>query len=145
MDESGLRLREYLLNEKISQNEVAEMLGVSSAYVNMICMGRKSIGKKTAARLQEAVGVSAGWLLTGDGSMYVIPPAPAPLQEENIIDTYGKVIKDVEKLNHQLKEEIAEVRRLQQELIEVISEFRKPAKYEQPVLHPSIAADEQQK
>ena len=70
MDESGLRLREYLLNEKISQNEVAEMLGVSSAYVNMICMGRKSIGKKTAARLQEAVGVSAAWLLTGDGEMY---------------------------------------------------------------------------
>lgn len=145
MDDTGSRLKYYLESEGITQSEVADYLGMAKQYVNAICQCRKNVSKKTAARLQEGFGVSAAWLLTGDGSMYVIPPAPAPLQEENIIDTYGKVIKDVEKLNHQLKEEIAEVRRLQQELIEAISEFRKPAKYEQPVLHPSPAADEQQK
>lgn len=42
-------------------------------------MGKKSVGKKTANKLQELYDVSAGWLLTGNGSMY------ANQQEEPII------------------------------------------------------------
>lgn len=139
MDESGKRLREYLLDRKIGQSEVAAALNVSAAYVNMICMGKKGVGKKTAAKLQDAIGVSAGWLLTGEGNMYV---CPCPIKKEetesvevldeksleqklNVIKIYTKVIEDVQTLNKQLAAEVAEVIRLKNELIEVLSQFRK--------------------
>ena len=70
MDETGSRLKYYLESEGITQSEVADYLGMAKQYVNAICQCRKNVSKKTAARLQEGFGVSAAWLLTGDGEMY---------------------------------------------------------------------------
>lgn len=64
------RLRQFLKYEKITQQRVADDMGRTLQYVNGMVNGRSSIGKKVAARLQELYGVSSGWLLTGDGTMF---------------------------------------------------------------------------
>ena len=64
------RLRQFLKYEKITQQRVADDMGRTLQYVNGMVNGRSSIGKKVAARLQELYGVSSGWLLTGEGTMF---------------------------------------------------------------------------
>lgn len=70
MDESGIRLKRFLQAENIQQQDVARKLGKTKQYINLVCNGRTSVGKKLAKALQESIGVSAAWLLTGDGTMY---------------------------------------------------------------------------
>ena len=73
-DGSGLRLKHYLNQEQITQRAVAKHLGTMFQYINQICQGRKNVSKKMASQLQEGFGVSAGWLLTGEGTMYANQP-----------------------------------------------------------------------
>lgn len=70
MDESGIRLKRFLQEEGITQKQVGSALGISCQYINAVVKGRKGIGKAKAVELQKMFGVSAGWLLTGDGEMY---------------------------------------------------------------------------
>ena len=70
MDNSGLRLKHFLQVNGIEQKYLAEKIGKAKQYVNNICAGRKGVSKKMAPILQEAINVSASWLLTGDGNMY---------------------------------------------------------------------------
>ena len=69
MDDSGSRLKDFLIKEGIEQNDVAEFLQITPQYINAICQGRKNVSKKFASALQDKYGVNAGWLLTGDGNM----------------------------------------------------------------------------
>lgn len=62
-------LREYFNSQGITQREVAEKLGVSPAYINKLFRGEKAFGKKTAQQFQTLFGLSAPWLLTGEGEM----------------------------------------------------------------------------
>lgn len=70
MDTSGRRLKYFLTKEDIEQKRLANILGKTPQYVNGVCSERTTIGKKLANTLQEAIGVSAAWLLTGTGSIY---------------------------------------------------------------------------
>ena len=69
MDDSGIRLKEFLLKKGIEQKIVAEYLQVTPQYINAICQGRKNVSKKFANLLQKEYNVNAGWLLTGNGEM----------------------------------------------------------------------------
>lgn len=53
----------------ITQEQIAEKLGVSQAYVGMLLNGKKPFGKKQAVRFGELFGISPSWLLTYEGSM----------------------------------------------------------------------------
>lgn len=79
--DSGLRLKHYLSAEHIEQKSLAKNLGRTPQYVNAVCAGRTSIGKKLASTLQDMIGVNAGWLLTGQGSMYVDEPPSSQASE----------------------------------------------------------------
>lgn len=46
-------------------------MGVSPAYINSIFTGKRNLGKNNAEKLQEKFGLSASWLLTGEGSMLI--------------------------------------------------------------------------
>ncbi len=69
-DDSGFRLKRYLQERQLEQKYVAERVGVAKQYINSICNGRVMVSKKLAERLQDEIGVSAAWLLTGVGAMY---------------------------------------------------------------------------
>lgn len=65
-------LAEYFKSKGVTQSAIAEKLGVSKAYVNSLMTGKKAFGKAQAAKWSEMFGISASWLLTGEGDM--IPP-----------------------------------------------------------------------
>jgi len=70
MDYSGHRLDQFFSQNSIAQKDIATQLDLAPQYINAICRGRKNVSKTLAMRLQEIIGVSAAWLLTGTGSMY---------------------------------------------------------------------------
>lgn len=69
MDDVGSKLKEYFDNKGITQSEIAEKLGVSKAYVNALFTGKRAFGKKQAEAWVNLFGLSASWLLTGEGDM----------------------------------------------------------------------------
>ena len=69
MDDVGSKLKEYFENKGITQSEIAEKLGVSKAYVNALFTGKRAFGKKQAESWVNLFGLSASWLLTGEGDM----------------------------------------------------------------------------
>lgn len=66
-------LKFFFKREGISQQQVADKLGVKQTFINAIFNGRKSIGRQTAQKLHDAYGLSVAWLLTGEGDMMAEP------------------------------------------------------------------------
>lgn len=65
------RLKEYFKSKAISQKEIAVQLGVTQGYVALMLNGRQPFGRAAAKKWQEAFGLNASWLMTGDGPMLV--------------------------------------------------------------------------
>jgi phage repressor protein C with HTH and peptisase S24 domain len=62
-------LKAHIKRMGIGQVELAEMLKTSQPTLNAMINGKKPFGKKVAALWEEKFGISAAWLLTGEGSM----------------------------------------------------------------------------
>ena len=98
-------LRKYFRNQKITQKEIAEKMGVSNAYINAIFTGKTELGKKNAEVLQKLYGISAAWLLTGEGDMLlgdVSGSNNAVGSEASVCVNESKVI---EKMLNEMKEQ----------------------------------------
>ena len=65
------KLRQYFEDKGITQKSIASLLNVDPAYINKLLTGKKAFGKKTAQQFQDLYGLSASWLLTGEGTMLV--------------------------------------------------------------------------
>lgn len=73
MDSIGRKLKEHFDSVGITQKEIAELIGVSSQYINAVFNDRKPLGKKNAEKLANLFGLSISFLLTGEGKMLVAP------------------------------------------------------------------------
>lgn len=62
-------LASFFKENKKKQEDIAKDLSVTQQYVSSILSGKKSVGKKVAAKLSELYGLSFSWLLTGEGEM----------------------------------------------------------------------------
>ena len=71
-------LKRYFDERGITQQQVADALGVSLQYVNQLLNGRKTLGKKNAERLANLYGLSKPFLLTGEGELLLPSPTPTP-------------------------------------------------------------------
>ena len=71
MEDKQESLKSFFKEKGLTQEKVAELLGVSQAYVNSLFTGSKQFGKKQARRFEELVGMSETWLLTGKGEMVI--------------------------------------------------------------------------
>ena len=69
METVGKKLKEYFVNQGITQVEIANKLKVSSAYINSLFTGKRDFGKKQAELWSNQFGLSSSWLLTGEGEM----------------------------------------------------------------------------
>lgn len=89
-------LREFLSSQKLTQQEVANILGIRQTNVSALLRGERNFGKKMAERWSNAFGLRVNWLLTGEGPMFdtdkadttsesttdtPTPPAPSELDE----------------------------------------------------------------
>ena len=71
-------LKRYFDERGITQQQVADALGVSLQYVNQLLNGRKTLGKKNAERLANLYGLSKPFLLTGEGELLLPSSTPTP-------------------------------------------------------------------
>lgn len=69
MNEISSKLSQYFRDRHITQETIADTLGVSQQYVSGLLSGKKAFGKKQAQRFYECWGISPSWLLTGEGEM----------------------------------------------------------------------------
>ena len=67
-------LKSYFRAAGLSQNKMADMLGTSQAYVNSMLNAKSPFGRAAARRWEEVFGISASWLMTGEGEMLVEQP-----------------------------------------------------------------------
>lgn len=74
-------LAKFFISIGLSQKDVANRMGTSSAYINALLNGRKAIGKKQAVKMANLFGLSSSWLLTGQGEMLV--------RDESGINVFG--------------------------------------------------------
>ena len=86
-------LREFLSSQKLTQQEVADTLGIKQTNVSALLHGERNFGKKMAEKWSKAYGIRVNWLLTGEGTMFdtdntselvtdtFTPPAPSELDE----------------------------------------------------------------
>ena len=63
------KLKKFFEEKGISQQKVADTLGVSLPYVNAVLNGTKTLGKKNAEKWANLFGLSKTYLLTGEGSV----------------------------------------------------------------------------
>lgn len=127
------RLKRYFDENGVTQQQVADALGVSLQYVNQLLNGRKPLGKKNAERLASLYGLSKPFLLTGEGELtpgnyrQSTEKEVVPLTDEstaNIIELYAQRIRLVDDLRQSLKEELAEVHAIKEDMQTAVNDFR---------------------
>ena len=64
----GRRIREARLNKKIRQEELADKINVSVAYMSRVETGKSQINLKRLTQIAETLNVSPGYLLTGSNT-----------------------------------------------------------------------------
>ena len=69
MGDLSEKLRQFFKDEGLTQEKIADILGVTQPYVNSLLSGKRAFGKNQAQRFEELFGISASWLLTGKGEM----------------------------------------------------------------------------
>ena len=71
--EKSEKLSNFFINKGLTQKNIADTLGVSESCVNALIKGRRQFGKRTAYEWQRQFGLSAAWLMTGEGDMLHTP------------------------------------------------------------------------
>lgn len=96
MKEIADKLTKYFENKAISQKDIADKMGTSSAYVNAILNNRKEIGKRQAEKMSNLFGFSTSWLLTGEGEMLNSPAAENAAPPAHMEDGVHLPVLDVD-------------------------------------------------
>lgn len=66
---TGERVAAYRKDKRLSQQELADLLGVSRGYVGNIESGRNEPSSSFLMLLASKLNISADWILTGEGEM----------------------------------------------------------------------------
>lgn len=89
MTEISKELSKYLNDRGLTQKSIATTLGVSEQFVNALVNGRRAFGRKTSQEWQKHFGLSAVWLLTGEGDMLSSTSSAQPqpsVKNERVVD-----------------------------------------------------------
>lgn len=74
MVDIGRTLKEYFDKQGVTQQSIANTMGVSKAYVNRLFTGKAKFGKEAAEKWGNQYGLRKSWLLTGEGPMLTSSP-----------------------------------------------------------------------
>lgn len=99
-------LKRYFDERGITQQQVADALGVSLQYVNQLLNGRKTLGKKNAERLANLYGLSKPFLLTGEGELLLPSPTPTPQTSIDASSMVNAIIAAKDEVIESLKREL---------------------------------------
>lgn len=79
-------LKDFLKSKGLTQQQVADLFGVSQSYIGSLLNGTNRFGKKVAKQWSEQFGISEAWLLTGEGAMF---PGVGVMQNNQNGDNYN--------------------------------------------------------
>lgn len=101
----------FILSSKIESNkaELAEKLGVKPAKFSEILNKRMKAGMDIIQKLCIDYGVSADWLITGDGSMYrsaSVMNEASPPDRDRYVQLLESKIEDQQKIIDLLEEKV---------------------------------------
>lgn len=74
--------------EGISQKKFADKIGVSENYVWMMEKGERTPSDRTISDICREFGVNKGWLLTGEGEMYI-----PKNRSDQLVDFFGSILE----------------------------------------------------
>ena len=111
--EKSEKLSNFFVGRVLTQKTVADKLGVSEPCVNALICGRREFGKRTASEWQRQFGLSAAWLMTGEGEM-IRTPIHAEEGSVQVIGNASNVNagKTIDSLVELLKRKDAQIDRL---------------------------------
>ena len=84
-DKVNSELKKFFKHKGISQRKIAEILGTSQQYVQKL-LKSGTLSKGAAHKFAEAFGLSAAWLMTGEGCM---------MQDQSLEITTCKVVEEL--------------------------------------------------
>lgn len=76
MERISEQLIDFFKSQGITQEAIADRLGVSQQYISKLLSGKAAFGKKQAQRFNEIWGIQPSWLLTGEGDMFAKKKIP---------------------------------------------------------------------
>lgn len=136
-----------LYAQKLIESDVdaASKIGISKSGFSRLLNDRKSVSVDTLRKMNDAFGGIFNMAYFRGESEHMLvedvvnakQKAVSPSTDEptaNIIELYASLIKDIEGIRQQLKEELAEVQAMKQEYLAAREDFRKAI----AALHTSI-------
>lgn len=120
-----------------TQSDVAKALKMTRPSFSAALNGNekyltKSLFMKLCAAFPNVFNLD--YLLTGEGSLLLHPPEPAPapttLANDNLLELHAQMIRRVDDLRQELHDELMEVRHLKDELRATIAELKSATTYE---------------
>ncbi|PKO42364.1 MAG: XRE family transcriptional regulator [Betaproteobacteria bacterium HGW-Betaproteobacteria-22] len=78
----GKRIAEIATAERLNQKSLAQRLGVSQGFLSSVINDQKIPGSEFLFTLKNIFGISADWVLTGEGGMYGGSKINIQLQKE---------------------------------------------------------------
>lgn len=89
------RIAAVLKEQNLKQKNLASLIGVSESYVSGLVTGRnKNISFSTAMLLEEKLGYSAQWILTGQEPKYIEDHLTLSESQKRLIDQVKKLSKE---------------------------------------------------
>jgi|GEM_PF-5249337 len=70
MNQSSVRFKEIRKKNKLTQVQIADLLGVSQGTITDIERGKIGVSKSVAEKLSKTLGINTGWILAGEGNSY---------------------------------------------------------------------------
>lgn len=125
----GARVNAALRLRGLNKSKVCKLTGIPSGTMSNIANGKTGLSVNYANRLSSALGVSASWLLTGEGPMEMegwVPPSETPqFSRSKMANDQGEEVARLRKENAELREEVTRLRKQTERLMSVVENLTK--------------------
>lgn len=129
VSDKGERVNTALRLRGLNKLEAGKLAGISSGSMSNITSGKVNLSVNYACKLSSALGVSASWLLTGEGPMEVegwVPPSETPRYPRPLpADGQRGEVARLRRENAELREEVARLREQTERLMSVVENLTK--------------------
>ena len=135
----------YSKNAISSDKELAGKIGITPASLSRLFNGKKNVSDDTIRKMNDAFdGIFNMAYFRGESEHMIVEDIADAKQKAvststdeptaNILELYAQMIRGLDDLRQQLKQELAEVQAMKQEYLDARNDFRKAI----AALHPSI-------
>lgn len=128
LNSGGYRFNQFLEDKGISKAEAARRVGIAPNAISNIISGRRQLSVNLSERISAALGVSASWLLTGEGEMEVegwTPPSETRRTPAAVTGAMTEELSRLRKENTELRAEVERLRRQVERLMSVVENLTK--------------------